>query len=81
MAKSDSYNKRQVEKRKRAKRKEKMKKRVERKNNPKSSFDEMIAYVDENGVIVSSPPESKKVDDTRVDQPGQNLNPKTNNAL
>jgi hypothetical protein len=65
MANSASYNKRQVEKNKRAKRKEKLKKKEERKNSPKSTFDDMIAYVDKNGVIMSTPP-----DDTHPEESG-----------
>ena len=57
MAKSNSFNKREREKNKQQKRKEKQQKREERKNNPTDSFDDMIAYVDENGVITSTPPD------------------------
>lgn len=56
MAKSNSFNKREVEKNKQQKRKEKLEKKTERKNNPTNSFDDMIAYVDENGVITDTPP-------------------------
>ena len=64
MAKSDSLNKRQIEKNKRAKRKEKQQRKEERKNAPKSSFEDMIAYVDKNGMITSTPPDLSKPDDT-----------------
>lgn len=57
MARSNSFNKREVEKNKQQKRKEKQQRREERKNNPTDSFDDMIAYVDENGVITSTPPD------------------------
>lgn len=57
MAKSNSFNKREVEKNKQQKRKEKQQRREERKSNPTDSFDDMIAYVDENGVITSTPPD------------------------
>jgi cold shock CspA family protein len=57
MAKSNSFNKREVEKNKQQKRKEKQQKREERKRNPTSSFDDMIAYVDEKGNITSTPPD------------------------
>lgn len=60
MAKSNSFNKREVEKKKQEKRKEKQQRKEERKNNPTSSFDDMIAYVDENGVITDTPPEARK---------------------
>lgn len=60
MAKSNSFNKREVEKNKQQKRKEKQQRREERKSNPTGSFEDMIAYVDENGVITDTPPEAKK---------------------
>lgn len=59
MAKSNSFNKREVEKRKQEKRKEKQQRKEDRKNNPTNSFEDMIAYVDENGVITDTPPEVK----------------------
>jgi len=80
MANSNSFNKRQVEKNKRAKRKEKLKKKEERKNAPKSTFDDMIAYVDENGVIVSTPPESKTTDE-EGETGEEDLNPQTNSSI
>ena len=58
MAKSVTYNKRENEKKKQARRAEKQKKKEDRKLSGKvNSFDDMIAYVDENGVITSTPPE------------------------
>lgn len=58
MAKSVSYNKREIEKKKQEKRLEKQKRKEERKANPgSSSLDDMIAYVDENGVITDTPPD------------------------
>ncbi len=60
MAKSNSFNKREIEKNKQQKRKEKQQRKEDRKNNPTSSFEDMIAYVDENGVITDTPPEAKK---------------------
>lgn len=57
MAKSNSFNKREVEKKKQEKRKEKQLKKEKRKNNPTDSFEDMIAYIDENGVISSTPPD------------------------
>ena len=56
MAKSNSFNKREIEKNKQQKRKEKQQRREERRNAPVDSFEDMIAYVDENGVITSTPP-------------------------
>jgi hypothetical protein len=58
MAKPAASFKRENEKRKLAKRLEKQKKKVERKNNPKEKgFDNMLAYVDENGMIVDALPD------------------------
>lgn len=58
MAKSVTADKRENEKKKQAKRVEKQKRKEEKKRLPKSSsFDDMIAYVDENGMITSTPPE------------------------
>jgi len=58
MAKSNSFGKRENEKKKISKRQEKQKRKEERKSNSKGgSFEDMIAYVDENGMITSTPPE------------------------
>ena len=56
MAKSISADKRENEKKRIAKREEKLKKKESRKLSGTSSFDDMIAYVDENGMITSTPP-------------------------
>lgn len=57
----ESFNKKEVRNKKEKKRKEKEKKRLARKENEKkSSLDDMIAYVDENGVISSTPPDPTK---------------------
>ena len=53
-----SFNKRELEKKKEQKRQEKLKRKEERKANAGStSFEDMIAYVDENGVITDTPPD------------------------
>lgn len=58
MGKSISYNKRELEKKREQKRKEKIKRKEDRKSNSSDgSLDSMIAYVDENGVISSTPPD------------------------
>ena len=56
MAKSMTVGKRENEKKRLAKREEKLKRKEGRKSN-KGSFDDMIAYVDEYGMITSTPPE------------------------
>jgi len=57
MAKSMTVGKRENEKKRLAKREEKLKKKESKKLSGKTnSFDDMIAYVDENGMITSTPP-------------------------
>ena len=64
MAKSMTVGKRENEKKRLAKREEKQKKKESRKLSGTSSFDDMIAYVDENGMITSTPP----ADDNRKEE-------------
>lgn len=53
-----SYNKRELEKKKQSKKLEKQQRKEERKaNKGGSSLDDMIAYVDANGVITDTPPD------------------------
>ena len=67
MAKSNSFNKREIEKRKQEKRVEKQKRKEERKSNAgNNSFDDMIAYVDENGVIMDTPPDPANKSDIEI---------------
>ena len=58
MAKSqESFNKKDVRNKKEQKKKEKEKKKLQRKANDKPTcLDDMIAYVDENGMLTSTPP-------------------------
>lgn len=66
MAKSMSVGKRENEKKRIAKREEKLKKKEAK---TKSSLDDMIAYVDENGVISSTPPaENIKKEEINVEE-------------
>lgn len=51
----ESFNKKDVRNKKEKKRKEKAAKKLAKKESEKSSFDDMIAYVDENGVITNEP--------------------------
>jgi len=53
----ESFNKKEVRNKKEKKRKEKEIKKLNRKDGDKGSFDDMIAYVDENGMITSTPPD------------------------
>lgn len=57
----ETFNKKDVRNKKEKKRKEKELKRLARKDNEKdSSLDSMIAYVDENGMLSSTPPDPTK---------------------
>jgi len=57
----ETYNKKEVRIKKEKKRKEKAEKRAKKATeNKKSSFDDMIAYVDEFGQITSTPPDPSK---------------------
>ena len=57
---ANSFNKKELEKNKAKKRKEKLQRKEERKAAGKKSFDDMIAYVDENGMITDTPPDPNK---------------------
>lgn len=70
MAKSQqSFNKSEKEKKRIAKRKAKAEKAAERKANKSSdtSLDAMMAYVDENGNIVDTPPDPSKRKEVKVE--------------
>jgi cold shock CspA family protein len=57
----ETYNKKEIRNKKEKKRKDKEVKRLARKDNEKKGgFDDMIAYVDENGMITSTPPDPSK---------------------
>lgn len=57
----ESFNKKEVKNKKDKKRKEKEQKRLDRRESDKSgNFEDMIAYVDENGMISSTPPDPTK---------------------
>lgn len=61
MARPATFSKRDNEKKKQARRIEKQNRKEERKQSGKAnSFDDMIAYVDENGRITSIPPEDRE---------------------
>ncbi|NOY95609.1 MAG: cold shock domain-containing protein [Chlorobi bacterium] len=64
----ETFNKKEVRTKKEKKRKEKEKKRLSRKENEKKgSLDDMIAYVDENGMITSTPPDPSKKKDIKTE--------------
>jgi cold shock CspA family protein len=56
----ETSNKKEVKNKKDKKRKDKEKKRLIRKESGKSSYADMIAYVDEYGKITSTPPDPNK---------------------
>src|SRR5690242_17459764 len=63
MAKSqETWNKKDREKKKQISKKDKAERKLERKENAKEgkSFDDMIAYLDENGNLSSTPPDPRK---------------------
>ena len=63
MAKSkETWNKKELEKKREKKKKDKALKKEERKANAKEgkTFEDMIAYMDENGNITSTPPDPRK---------------------
>ena len=66
---SISFNKKELEKKRAQKRKEKQKRKEERKaSGTGGSLDEMIAYVDENGVITSEMPEPGNKTEVDIDK-------------
>jgi len=67
MAKSNSFNKREIEKKKQSKRQEKQQKKDARKASGVSSLDDMIAYVDENGMITDTPPDLTKKEEIDIE--------------
>ena len=57
----ESFNKKEVRNKKEKKRKDKEKKKLARKENEKAGgLDDMIAYVDENGMLTDTPPDPTK---------------------
>ena len=64
----ESFNKKEVRNKKAKKRKDKEQKRLARKDSDKpSSLDDMIAYVDENGMITSTPPDPSEKTEVNPD--------------
>jgi cold shock CspA family protein len=66
--KGDSVGKRIVRNKQEQKRKQKEEKRANRRDGEKKSgYDDMIAYVDENGMISSTPPDPEKKTDVALE--------------
>lgn len=57
---ADSWKKKDREQKKRKEKNDKADKMSDRKEKPKKSFDDMIAYLDENGNLSSKPPDPRK---------------------
>ena len=72
-----TFNKRENEKKRAQRRKEKEQRREERKANKKeTSFEDMIAYVDENGNISDTPPDltkKKVIKESDIDLTSKNM--------
>ncbi len=64
----ETSNKKEVKNKKDKKRKDKEKKRLIRKEGGKSSFADMIAYVDEYGKISATPPDPNRKIEVEVDE-------------
>jgi len=65
----ETFNKKEVRNKKEKKRKDKEARRLARKDSEKKgNFDDMIAYVDENGQITSTPPDlTKKKEEIKLE--------------
>ncbi|MEE9460302.1 MAG: cold shock domain-containing protein [Bacteroidales bacterium] len=64
----ESFNKKEIRNRKEKKRKEKEKKRLARKEmDKKGGLDDMIAYVDADGNITSTPPDPSKKEEVKLE--------------
>ncbi len=70
MSKSkETYQKKEVKKKKEKKKKEKERKRLEKKDQEKkTSLDDMIAYVDEDGNITDTPPDTEDKEDVSAEE-------------
>jgi cold shock CspA family protein len=66
---AETWNKKEREKKKRAIKIEKEERRQQRKEMPKESksFDSMLAYMDENGNLSSSPPDPRKRENVKLE--------------
>ncbi|MEZ5072257.1 MAG: cold shock domain-containing protein [Bacteroidales bacterium] len=56
----ESFQKKEVRKKKEKKRQDKEKRKLARKEEGKTALDDMIAYVDANGMLTSEPPDPKE---------------------
>ncbi len=65
---NETYKKKEVRSKKEKKKKDKEQKKQARKNNEKQSMDDMIAYVDENGVITNTPPDPADKEEIQAEE-------------
>jgi cold shock CspA family protein len=64
----ESFHKKEIQKKKEKKRQEKEKKRLARKEgDKKGGLDDMIAYVDENGMLTDTPPDPSTKSKTKIE--------------
>ena len=56
----ETFSKKEKEKKRLKRKQEKLAKREERRSSPKKSFEDLIAYVDENGNLSDTPPDLTK---------------------
>ena len=64
---ADSWNKKEREQKKKKNKKNKAEKMQERKEKAKPGFDDMIAYLDENGNLSSTPPDPRKRKEVKLE--------------
>lgn len=65
---AESWNKKEREQKKRKSKNEKEEKKQQRKVKSKNSFNDMIAYLDENGNLSSTPPDPKKIKEIKLEE-------------
>lgn len=63
----ETFGKKEVRNKREKKRKEKAKKKEAKKESGKKSLDEMIAWVDQNGVIIDTPPDPTARTETKLE--------------
>ncbi len=63
----ETFGKKEVRKKQLKKRKDKEARKQERKEGGKNSFDDMLAYVDENGQICEEPPVNEKKEEIKAE--------------
>jgi hypothetical protein len=69
MARSRSFLKKQIERKKKKKKKEKAEKKLERKNQPTSgALEDMLAYVDADGNLTTEPPSEEIENEPKDDK-------------